>query len=292
MKIWLALMAFLSWGVAQPLPVAATTGFIGDMVRNVGGERVRVSVVVPLGADPHSFEPRPSTLREVSRARVLFANGLGLEPFLEKIQAQLPPGARTVKLAEGMPGLIEGDEHPGEEGQGHTHAAYDPHLWLDPSYGARYVERIRDALSQADPAGKGTYAANAARYLAGIRKTDSEVRACLRMVPVARRKIVSQHEALLYFARAYGITIVGSIADFAGQEKGPQSFARLAQAMKSQGVRTVFTEPQFSSAEAKALAEATGAKIGRIYSDAFDAQVNTYLGLIRWNGRVVCESFR
>ena len=84
MRTLLGLAVLLGLGVAQPLPVAATTGFIGDMARNVGGERVRVSVAVPLGADPHSFEPRPSTLREVSGAQVLFANGLGLEPFLDK----------------------------------------------------------------------------------------------------------------------------------------------------------------------------------------------------------------
>lgn len=280
----------LGLAMAQPIAATATTGFIADMLSNVGGERVRVTAVVPLGADPHSFEPRPSTMRELSRARVLFANGLGLEPFLDKLKAQLPQGSRVVELAEGMPGLIEGDEHSGEEGQGHAHTAYDPHLWLDPAYGVRYVERIRDTLGQLDPAGKATYTANASRYIAAIQKADAEVRACLRAVPVDKRKVVSQHEALLYFARAYGITIVGSIADFAGQERGPQSFARLAQEMKRQGVKVVFTEPQFSPAEARALAEATGAKTARIYSDAFDAQVNTYLGLIRWNGRAVCES--
>lgn len=118
------------------------------------------------------------------------------------------------------------------------------------------------------------------------------MRECLQSVPPSARKVVSQHEALLYFARSYGITLVGSIANFAGQEKGPQTFARLAQEMKKQGVKVVFAEPQFSPAEAQALAQATGAKVGRIYSDAFDAQVNTYLGLIRWNGRVVCESFK
>lgn len=281
MRTLLGLAVLLGLGVAQPLPVAATTGFIGDMARNVGGERVRVSVAVPLGADPHSFEPRPSTLREVSGAQVLFANGLGLEPFLPKIQPQLPKEARTVKLAEGMPDLIRSG--PG---------GYDPHLWLDPTYGVRYVEQIRDTLSQLDPAGRGVYRARAEAYIRQIRQADAQVRECLRNIPVSARKIVSQHGALAYLARAYGLSLVGSISDFAAQERGPQSFARLAQTMKSQGVRTVFTEPQFSPAEAQALAEATGAKVGRIYSDAFDPQVNTYLDLIRWNGRVVCESLR
>ncbi|MER3442998.1 MAG: zinc ABC transporter substrate-binding protein [Meiothermus sp.] len=274
--------------------VAATLGFIADMVHNVGGQRVRVVQVVPNSADPHSFEPKPSVIREVASAKLFFANGLGLEPFFEKLEAQLPKTARVVELAEGMPGLLEGEEHAGEEGNGedHAHGAYDPHLWLDPTYGVRYVEKIRDALSQADPAGKAAYAANAARYAAEIRKADAEVLACLKPIPLARRKLVSQHEALGYFLRRYRITSVGSIADFAGQERGPQRFAKLAQEMKKQGVKVVFAEPQFSQAEARALAEATGARVKLIYSDAFDATVNTYLKLIRANGKAVCEAFR
>lgn len=281
-------------GVASAqVRVAATIGVIADMVQNVGGSRVRLTQVVPGASDPHSFEPRPSLIREVAGARVLFANGLGLEPFLEKLRAQLPEGARVVELAEGMPGLIKAEEHAGEEKEEeHGHGEYDPHLWLDPTYGVRYVEKIRDTLSQLDPAGKATYAANASRYIAEIKKADAEVQACLKPIPPSRRRLVSQHEALAYFSRHYQISSIGSIADFAGQERGPQRFARLAQEMKKQGVGVVFAEPQFPQAEARALAEATGARVRLIYSDAFDAKVRSYLELIRANGKAVCEAFR
>ncbi|RIH82612.1 metal ABC transporter substrate-binding protein [Calidithermus roseus] len=279
------ILAVIGFGIASAqVKVAATIGVIADMVKSVGGNRVQLSQVVPGTSDPHSFEPKPSLIREIAGARVLFANGLGLEPFLEKLQAQLPKGARVVELAEGMPKLIKAEEH--------AHGGYDPHLWLDPTYGVRYVEKIRDTLSQLDPAGKTTYAANASRYIAEIKKADAEVLACLEPIPPSRRKLVSQHEALGYFLRHYQITSVGSIADFAGQERGPQRFARLAQEMKKQGVKVVFAEPQFPQAEARALAEATGARVRLIYSDAFDANVNTYLKLIRANGKAVCEAFR
>jgi zinc/manganese transport system substrate-binding protein/zinc transport system substrate-binding protein len=289
-QFMLVLIAASFGAASAQVRVAATIGVIADMVQNVGGSRVGLIQVVPNSGDPHSFELRPSTVREVARARLLFANGLGLEPFLGKLKAQLPQGAKVVELAQGMPDLLEA--HAEEEGEGHAHGDYDPHLWLDPTYGVRYVERIRDALSQLDPAGKATYAANANRYIAEIRRADAEVKACLEPIPPSRRKLVSQHEALAYFLRHYQITSVGSIADFAGQERGPQRFARLAQEMKRQGVRVVFAEPQFSQAEARALAEATGAQVKLIYSDAFDASVNTYLKLIRANGKAVCEAFR
>ncbi|MDX2004900.1 MAG: metal ABC transporter substrate-binding protein [Meiothermus sp.] len=300
----LSILAALGLGSAlAQVQVSATTGFIADMVRNVGGNRVNITQVVPNGSDPHSYDPRPTVVQGMSRAKVVFANGLNLEPFFEKLEANLPKSARVVELAAGMPNLIKGgehhdehkDEHSKEAGHAedqHGHGEYDPHLWLSPAYGVRYVERIRDALIAADPSGRAVYTQNAGRYIAQIRQADADVKACLANIPVSRRKIVSQHEALLYFARQYNITIVGSIADFSAQQTGTQRFTRLAQEMRRQGVRTVFAEPQFSQAEARALAEATGARVGRIYSDAFDDTVNTYLKLLAFNGRAACESFR
>lgn len=299
---WMAILMVLGLGsaLAQPVQVAATTGFIADMVRNVGGNRVTVVQIVPSGSDPHSFEPRPSVIQAISRARVFFANGLLLEPFFEKLEAQLPRNARIVELADGMPNLIKVKEHAteahaGESNKsehGHEHGEYDPHLWLDPTYGIRYVEKIRDTLTAVDPAGRSTYTQNASRYIAQIRQADAAVQRCLAGIPQAQRKLVSQHEALLYFNRYYKLSSIGTIADFAGQERGPASLARLAQAMKKENVRVIFTEPQFSQGEARALAEATGARIARIYSDAFDNTVNTYLKLIQANGQAICQAFR
>lgn len=287
----------LAWAQAQTISVAATTGFIADMVRNVGGSRVTVLQVLPDGTDPHSFEPRPSMIRAIGQSRVLFANGLSLEPFLEKLEGELPPRARLVELALGMPNLIrvakeEADHDHDHAGDQHAHGGYDPHLWLDPTYGIRYVEKIRETLVSLDPAGRDSYTQNAARYIAQIRQADANVQRCLAGVPQDRRKLVSQHESLAYLNRYYKLQSVGSIADFAGQERGPASLARLAQVMKKEGVRVIFVEPQFSQGQARALAEATGARIVRIYSDAFDNTVNSYLKLLQANGQALCTAFK
>ncbi|WP_299430396.1 metal ABC transporter substrate-binding protein [uncultured Meiothermus sp.] len=302
----LGVLAFLGLAsaFAQPVQVAATTGFIADMVRNVGGDRVTVVQVVPDGSDPHSFEPRPSVIQAVSRAQILFANGLLLEPFLERLEAQLPRTARKVKLAEGMPNLIKADPHAegekkdahagesAKDAHGHEHGEYDPHLWLDPTYGIRYVERIRDALIALDPAGRSAYTQNAARYIAQIRQADAAAKSCLAGIPQAQRRLVSQHKALQYFNRHYQITSIGTIADFTGQERGPASLVKLTQAMRRENVRVIFAEPQFPQGEARALAEATGARISRVYTDAFYGAVNTYLKLIQANGQAICQAFR
>lgn len=294
--VWTGFVLVLGLGIAQAntLSVSATTGFLADMVRNVGGSRVSVVQVVPDGSDPHSFEPRPSVVQAIAGSRVLFANGLSLEPFLEKLEAQLPTGARVIKLAEGMPNLIKvAENEPHQEAEhAHGHGAYDPHLWLDPTYGLRYVEKIRDALVALDPAGRAIYTQNAARYIQRVRQVDAEVQRCLATIPQARRKLVSQHESLSYFNRYYRLKSLGSIADFVGQERGPASLARLAQVMRKEGVRVIFVEPQFSQSQARSLAEATGARIVRIYSDAFDRAVDSYLELIQANGQAICTAFK
>lgn len=293
MRLVFLVLLLSGWALAQ-LPVAATTGPIGSLVQEVGGERVKVAVVVPLGADPHSFEPRPSTLRAVGNAQVLFANGLFLETFLPRLQSQLPRGARVVRLAEGQEGLICGLRSVAAEKASrgiemHVHGDCDPHLWLDPMFGMAYAEQIQQVLSQLDPTGAAYYAQQTQRLNQKIQQIHQRTQACLANVPRERRKLVVQHESLSYLARRYDLRVVGSIADFAGQERGAQSLVRLAQTMKQEGVGLILTEPQFSEAQARSLAEATGARIGRIYSDALDVRVASYLEMLEFNSRSLCS---
>lgn len=280
-------------GLAQAqLNVAATTTVLADLVREVGGERVRVVSVVPMGADPHSFEPRPSTVQAVARSRLLFANGMNLETFLGRIRPQLPAGALTVLLAEGLPDPICYTQADREAPGAHLHGPCDPHLWLDPDNGIAYAERIRDALVRLDPGGRSRYDSRLADFAARVRAADAEVRACLARTPEVGRKAVVQHDAYRYAGRHYGISFVGSIANFSGQQQGTRAFASLAAAMRERGVRVVFSEPQFAQLEARALAEATGATVFTLHSDALTPQVSSYVELIRSNGRVMCEAFR
>jgi zinc/manganese transport system substrate-binding protein/zinc transport system substrate-binding protein len=297
-------LAQVSWTMAQTLIVSTTIGPITDMVQQVAGGRVKVVAILPPGSDPHSFEPRPSSLKALAVSKALIMNGVGLEPFAEKLVRQLPKGARAVELAEGQADLICGERREAlakfaggeaEEEVKEEHAEHgdcDPHLWLDPTYGVRYVEQIREVLSVIDPAGKATYTRRAADYIAQIQKADTEAGACLKAIPAEKRKAVSQHQSILYFARRYQIDFVGSIADFAGQEKGVQGLVRLARTMGKEGVKVILTEPQFSISEAKSLAEATGAMVSVIYSDVFDGKVNSYVGLLKANGQAACNAFK
>ncbi|AGK04964.1 metal ABC transporter substrate-binding protein [Meiothermus ruber] len=292
MQRWFAFIVLSGLALGQPLQVAATTTVIADLVREVGGPRVRVVTVVPMGADPHSFEPRPSTVQALARARVLFANGMNLEVFLDRIAAQLPRNAQVVRLAEGLPNPICYTQADREAPGAHLHGPCDPHLWLDPSYGLAYAERIRDALTRLDPAGRSLYEARLADFRARVQAADAKVRACLARTPPASRKAVVQHDAYRYAGRHYGIEFVGSIASFSGQQQGARALANLALAMRERGVQVIFTEPQFAQTAARALAEATGARVFTLYSDTLTPQVASYLALIQHNGQTLCQAFR
>ncbi|WP_147371093.1 metal ABC transporter substrate-binding protein, partial [Meiothermus luteus] len=257
---------------------------------------VGVVGVVPMGADPHSFEPRPSTVRALASVRVLFANGLHLETFLPKLQAVLPRGVQTVLLAEGAPNLlcISEAERKRELEQGldvHRHGLCDPHLWLDPSYARRYVERIQATLSALDPSGQAFYARQTADFLRRLEAADAEIKACLTALPKNQRRLVVQHDAFRYAARHYGFEVVGSLAHFSGQEQGPQALSELARQMRQEGVRVIAAEPQFSATQARVLAEATGARVITLLSDTLTPQVPTYLALLIHNGRALCQAF-
>jgi zinc/manganese transport system substrate-binding protein/zinc transport system substrate-binding protein len=292
MQRWFVVVVFIGQALGQPLQVAATTTVIADLVREVGGSRVRVVTVVPMGADPHSFEPRPSTVQAIAGSRLLFANGMNLEVFLDRIVAQLPRNAQVVRLAEGLPDPICYTQADREAPGAHLHGPCDPHLWLDPTYGLAYAERIRDALARLDPAGRSLYEARLAEFRAKLNAANAAVKACISRTPPAHRKAVVQHDAYRYAGRHYGIEFVGSIANFSGQQQGARAFANLALSMRERGVRVIFTEPQFAQTEARALAEATGARVFTLHSDALTPQVASYLALIERNGQTMCEAFR
>ena len=264
--------------------VAATTPILADLVSAVGGDRVRVATVVPPGADPHTFEPTPALAKALSQTQLLFANGLGLEPFLPRLKALLPKGAKVVLLAEGRKGLIcEEEAHPGEK-EDHAHGPCDPHLWLDPTYALAYAETIAKELTRLDPAGQAQYRANLKRFQEEVKKRDQAFMACnLKGV-----KVVVQHDAFRYFARRYGLVVVGVLSHGGAQEVGSRTFLALVEKAKKEGVRLVLAEPQFQGKAIRTLAEAIGARVAVLYTDTLDDRVRSYLDLLDHNRKALC----
>jgi ABC-type Zn uptake system ZnuABC Zn-binding protein ZnuA len=187
------------------------------------------------------------------------------------------PDVPVVRLGENLPGV---DYVSGEGGEG-----TNPHLWLDVRYAQKYAARIADALGAADPAKAARFKTGGEAYAARLAALDTEIHQKVATIPEANRKLVSFHEAFPYFAKAYGLTIVGSVVQVPGQDPSAGEVAALIEAIKRSGAKAVFAEAGFNPDLSKAIADEAGVKVEtNLYNDSLgDAPVDTYEGLIRWD---------
>jgi ABC-type Zn uptake system ZnuABC Zn-binding protein ZnuA len=275
-------------GTSSPgrLRVVATTTVFADLVAQVGGSNVEVRSLVPKGGEVHTFDPSPADIVAVTEADLIVANGLGLDEWLAQLAADAGATAPVVELAEDQPGieLIAGDEADGHDGHD-DHGAVNPHLWLDVSNARAYVAKLAEALVAADPARAEAYRAGASAYNAELADLDAWIRDQIATVPEEQRRIVSFHEAFPYFARAYGLEIVGVVVSAPGQDPSAGQIAALVDEIRATGVKAVFSEAQFSDALVRTIAEETGAKVeSNLYNDSLgDPPADSYVGMMRWN---------
>jgi ABC-type Zn uptake system ZnuABC Zn-binding protein ZnuA len=257
--------------------VVATTTVFADLVRNVGGSHVTVTSLVPNGGDPHTYEPKPDDVRTVASAQLLVMNGLGLDDWLlPTISSASAGGAPLVKLGVDLPGveLLPGD----------TPDTQNPHLWMDVKYAELYVDRIAQALAQVDPANAGAYASQAASYKSQLDGLDAQIRQEIGTVPEANRRIVTYHDAFPYYAREYGLTVVGVAVQAPGQEPSAQYTAQLITAIRDNHVKAIFSENQFPTQLVDTLGQETGTQVvSDLYDGSLSDEVSSYVALMRWD---------
>ena len=272
------------------LVVATTVSPLTNIVSIVGGDAVEVEGIVPEGTNSHTFEPEPSVAELVSRADIVFVNGLKLEdPTIELAQANLKEGAEIVEIGTRV--LPESDylydfSFPEEEGKP------NPHLWTDPTYVVEYADLVREVLSERDPGNAETFTANFEAFTAEVAKLDAALRADQESVPVDKRKLVTYHDAYAYFAKNYGWTVVGAIQPDSFDDPAPSEVAELIEQIRAEGVSVIFGSEVFPSA----VLEAIGAETGVRYEDSLrdddlpgapgDAEHNL-LSLLRYNYRTM-----
>ena len=289
-----ALVFVVACGASAPTPIPAgrvtvvtTTSVLADFVSQVGGERVDVHALVPRGADVHTFDPAPSDAQTLSSARLLVANGLGLDDWLVPLaQAAGAESVPLLELGEDAAGIdyIEGGEEETEEEDEHGHAV-NPHVWLDVAYARTYVPLIAAALADVDPDGTTTYEANSLAFDARLADLDSWIDQQFATLPADARRVVSFHDAFPYFARAYGLEIVGVVVPVPGQEPSAGEVAQLVLAIRQAGVRVILAEAQLSDRLARTIADETGAAVvSQLYTDSVgDAPADTFERAMRWN---------
>jgi ABC-type Zn uptake system ZnuABC Zn-binding protein ZnuA len=232
----------------------ATVSFLADIAQNVAGNRLTVETLVPLGVDPHEFQPSAQDAVRIAASQVLIVNGVGYEWWLQKTLDNIGGQRLTVTASAGLTPL------PDPSG---SHSDGDPHMWLDPNNVIRYVENIRDGLSKADPQGKSAYAANADSYIKQLKLLDGWITEQVTMVNPSHRLLVTNHESLGYFAKRYGFTIVGAVIPSISTDSSPtaQDMARLIEQIKQTGVSAILLDVGANPNLAQQISAETGVRV-------------------------------
>lgn len=269
----LLLLTFLTLGSTSlraaetPLPVVASFSILGDLVAQVGGERVRVSVLVGPDSDAHAVQPTPSMARRVAGAAVLFSNGLGFEGWMERfLRAAAFRGTHVVVSAGLTPRL-------GADGAGHGHGHdIDPHAWQDVRHAIHYVDRIAAGLCRADAAHCAGYRARAEATAQRLQALQQRIVAAWAGVPAAERAVITTHEAFGYYGAAYGVRFLAAQGLSSAAEPTPRAVAALVRQIRSSGTRALFLERAGDPRLIERLARETGVSIGgTLYADALSA---------------------
>ena len=284
-------LAILLWGCllvvagcgstsASPSPggrlrIVATTTVFADIVRQIGGDAVDVTSILPSGVGPEDYEPRPDDARRIADADLVVSNGVGLDDFLDKlIQAAGTTGVDQLVLGDGIPTMEVG-------------GAPNPHFWLDPSLVERfYVPAIRDHLTKRRPAAAADIAARATAYIDQLKALDADNARKVATLPEGHRKLVTFHDAFPYFAQHYGFELIGVVLQNPGQEPSASDLAALVAKVKAADVRAVFSEAQFDPKLARTLASEAGISevVTTLYNDALGpSPADSYLGLMTWD---------
>jgi zinc/manganese transport system substrate-binding protein len=274
----------------EKLPVIATFSILGDLVKNVGGERIALTTLVGPNGDAHVYSATPADAKNVAGAKVIIINGLGFEGWIDRLIKASNAKAPVVAATRGIKArrIASGHSH------GHAHDEADPHAWQSVANAKIYVTNIRDALSAADPAGKGEYEANAKAYLEKLDALDKEIRAAVAAISAARRKVITSHDAFAYFKAAYGIDFIAPQGVSTESEASARDVAQIIRQVKAQKVPAVFLENVSDPRLVKRIADETGAKIGgTLYSDALSEEkgpAGTYIDMMRHNLRQFAEA--
>ena len=283
-KFFFAALLLLSapWQVSQaadkPLQVVASFSILGDMVKQIGGAAVQVTVLAGPNADMHTFQPTPEDAKALANADLIAINGLGLDHWMQRLFEASGTHAKLLVASMGVkPRLLgEGD-----------HALADPHAWQDLANGRLYVRNIAGALMEALPAQATAISERAARYDAELKKMDAYVREQFADIPPEKRKIITSHDAFGYFGTAYGVTFLSPLGMDTGGGASAITVAKLIEQIKAEGVKEVFIENMTDPRLMEQIAHDSGVRMGgELYSDALsppNGPAPTYLDMFRAN---------
>lgn len=290
-KMLIALMVLLSASAfAEKIPVIASFSILGDLVSEVGGDKVAVTTLVGPDQDAHIYQPAPRDVQLLKSSRIVFMNGLGFEGWLPRLLKSAHYEGLAVTASEGIRPLEStGEDH-------HDHGHHDPHAWQDPVNVQTYVKNIATALASADKSNAAYYQERAARYTEKLKQLETEFRTDLAKIPAGKRKVISSHDAFGYLAKRFGIVFLSPQGMNTESEASARDVARLIRQIRAQQIRAVFVENISNPKLTEQLSREAGVQIGgRLYSDALSktgGPAENYLAMYRHNMQTLMAGLR
>ncbi|WP_147082072.1 metal ABC transporter substrate-binding protein [Methylobacterium haplocladii] len=295
LAVLLAVLTPVAASAEGRIKAVATFSILGDLVRQVGGERVAVTSLVGPDADAHSFSPAPEDARQLAGADIVFVNGLGFEGWIERLiraSGTRAPVVVASQDAKTIAGSRDHDDHGHDHGATDDHA--DPHAWQSVANAKLYVAAIRDGLSRIDGTHTALYAENARAYCEKLDALDAEIRETIRGIPEARRRIITNHDSFGYYTDAYGLRFIAPQGVSTESEAGPKDVARIIRQIRQQKIPAVFLESIADPRLMQQIARESGAKLGgKVFSDALsgaDGPAPDYIAMMRANLRAFREA--
>ncbi|MFN7253440.1 MAG: metal ABC transporter substrate-binding protein [Anaerobacillus sp.] len=268
----------------EGLEIITSFSVLDDIISNVIGDRGTVSYIIPIGEEPHEYEPVPSDYRKVSDSDVFYVNGLDLEEWLESVVSNVSD-TDIVSLSDGVtPIPLVGDDEA------------DPHAWLSPKNVIIYVENLVTDLVARDPEGEEIYRQNAEAYIQELIELDTWIKEQVAQIPEEQRVIIVSENAFKYFGKDYDFHTDGIWEINSLEEGTPQQFARLAEIIKERNVPAVFIETTVDTRYMETVSKEAGVSIaGEVYTDAVGKEgsgAETFIKMIMHNVNVFVEGLK
>lgn len=275
-----------------PLAVVTTLPVLADIVRQVGGARVEASSLLPANVDPHEYEPAPDDIVRIEEADLVVEHGLELDAWAADLIAGAGRDDAVIATQGITPYASDTASGAGDSPSG------DPHVWFDPANVVTMADTIGEALKARDPDGANAYAARNAAYDQQLAALDGWIAAQIATIPPARRKLVTNHDALGYYVRRYGLTFVGAVIPSFDTRAEPSAkeTAALIEKIEAEGVPAIFTEASLNPELEQELASQAGVKVvPNLYADNLGAAgsgADTYIGMMVTDTNLIVAALR
>jgi len=266
--------------------VLATASMIGDMAEVLSGGELEVKTIVPIGGDPHLYEPTPSDAALVNSADLILKNGLTFEGWLNELIENSGTKAEEVLVTEGIE-PIKSTVYQN---------ATDPHAWMDVTLGIKYAENIATALSKLDPENQKIYKFNLEVYKSQLKELDEYILNKIKEIPEQQRVLITSHDAFQYYGRRYGLTLESVLGTSTDATAQTSDVIQLTKVIREQKVPAVFVESTINPKMLKQIADDTGVKIGgKLFADSIgdkDSEAPTYIDMLKHNTDVIVEALK